>query len=68
MNMIDLGFGEKEAVVKRVPEGRWVLIRDDDAATVGAGAWYAYQTDSAIEAEEAHAKVGGTVSATYRLP
>ena len=65
--MIDLGFGEKEKVISRVPEGRWVVIRDDDAATVGAGAWYAYQTDSAIEAEAAHEADGGTVSASYAV-
>lgn len=66
--ILDLGFGSKDVVVSRIPEGSgcWTLIRDDDAATVGAGAWYAYQA-TAEEAETEHEKEDGTVSALYKI-
>ena len=61
---VDLGYGEEEAVLERLPAGDWTVIRDDDAATVGAPCWVAKQAPSE-QAEQEHEDQGGTVSATF---
>lgn len=63
---IEIGPGEwdeKEAAGV-LPFGKWTIIRDDDAAAVGAPAWWA-TTLPAETAEREYEKSGGTVSAIY---
>jgi hypothetical protein len=62
---IPLGYGTYEEVVKRLPTGEWTIIRDDDAAAVGAdNCWWATKDDPS-DAEQAYVFDGGTVSCTY---
>ena len=54
--------------LKELAEGRFLVIRDDDAAAAGAPCWWARlspgdEFDSRVEAE--YEAAGGTVSATY---
>jgi len=66
MKFIELGHGEFPAILSRLPirSGGWTIIRDDDAAAVGASPWWAANAPSP-KATAAYEASGGTASAVY---
>lgn len=63
---IPLGYGSELKVIRELPRGDWTVIRDDDAAVVGAtSCWFASRTEpnSAVPDYER----GGTVSYVTRV-
>lgn len=70
MEFIGLGYGETiEHVMDKINEnGQFVVIRDDDAANVGADhCWFAVKSNDVKAVEQSHEDDGGTVSATYEI-
>lgn len=62
-----LGYGEKEDVTREL-RGPWIVIRDDDAAVVGADScWFAVAGLGGIKDDvvKAYEEDGGTVSEVF---
>jgi len=59
-----MGTGTENDILNRLPIGRWVIIRDDDAATVGAPCWFAGQGNME-EIQGSFESIGGTVSLIF---
>ena len=67
MDFIDLGYGTEKEIVSRLPDnGKWTVIRDDDAAVVGAPCWIATKYGPS-EARNRHLADGGTVSDIFEI-
>uniref|UniRef100_A0A6M3J4I3 Uncharacterized protein n=1 Tax=viral metagenome TaxID=1070528 RepID=A0A6M3J4I3_9ZZZZ len=66
IDLRDMGTGTENDILNRLPIGRWVIIRDDDAATVGDPCWLAGQGNME-KIQTAHEAFGGTVSSIFEV-
>ena len=64
MDFIELGNGEIDDIIKKLPKKniKYTIIRDDDAAEAGAPAYWAAESDNASAVQKAYELDGGTVS------
>lgn len=66
MKFIPLGYGKETEVLKRLPDGNFFIIRDDDAASTGMpDCWFAIETTDFKNADfvkKQYIENGGTVS------
>ena len=62
-----LNPGKPEEVASQIPKGRWILICDTDAATVGAPCWHSakYNGLNYQAIIDNYENNGGTVSVIY---
>ena len=65
MKFIPLGYGTESDALEKIEEnGDYILIRDDDAAVVGASdCWFAVPDENVENVENQYEQSGGTVSA-----
>lgn len=64
VEFIDLGYGEFNNLKEQLTAGKWTIIRDDNAAEVGAPCWLATRSERQF-AQLSHEDNGGTVSECF---